>query len=869
MPSRLFTVLFIALLLFPWYLQAQDDPNPAPNLQSIASGAYIIPMDFDKQSTAYSDPDEGVDFIGFNMRAYGLVYRILAAGYEVKWVIRAGKNRGDADFSANVEMIHPTEALPSTEDFHTSVFLVDAQELLSVNECTGATEAPLDDLITEFENDVVVYRLLEEKELDVRYELSSPPRLAVLTDGITLGGPHIDLYEWADMPFSLLSSEAFFEDYSCYTFISQPHISFLTNNYVPSLIDYLTTGGNFLAHCISIPSFENQGFFLTTNGIDGDTGDDNVNFSYQYFNSDMPIMQFEGEVLEGLEGALNSFELDGGDWLPTTYQGILNQWDETILCARDWNGAPAGGNVIYMSGHGISSNDFPHYYDEIGNNPPETSFTQVWNLKRAFLNAAFIPGGIGYACAGADVCICEGESVTLGCENLSTETEYEWTPDDFLSCTDCPNPLASPPETLTYTMTSSTGCVADQITVVVDGNVSVDLQGEFSLACSGAGTVDLPISITGNLPVSFDILLDGVYLENVVATEAEILFEASIAGTYTIDNVQAEECSNSPTGSAILADAPVFAVELGADEVLCEGTTTNLTILNIDANATYEWSTGQGGTSIEVDTEGIYWVDASLGDCVDRDSINISVLNPASDFALPEQSTLCEFESVILSVPAQPGHVYDWSTGESGNQILVDSPGIYWVDANWQGCIWRDSTEVVVQALLPPLDLGEDVTDCARQTIELDASTQGAFTYLWQDGSTGSGYTVRDFGSYAVTVSDNCSQRVDQFNFIQETAEQSSAVLVPNAFSPDGNGVNDLFSARIAPGFEVRNFEFLVFDRWGKKLFETTEDQRGWDGTLQGEKLEMGVYVWYCRCEISFCEEWTSLFLKGNTTLIR
>ena len=73
-------------------------------------------------------------------------------------------------------------------------------------------------------------------------------------------------------------------------------------------------------------------------------------------------------------------------------------------------------------------------------------------------------------------------------------------------------------------------------------------------------------------------------------------------------------------------------------------------------------------------------------------------------------------------------------------------------------------------------------------------------------------------------------------------------VFVPNAFSPDGDGINDLFIPSIV-GNDERIHVFQVFDRWGEMIYETNNMQRGWDGRYRegGEILPTGVYVWKLR----------------------
>jgi len=90
-------------------------------------------------------------------------------------------------------------------------------------------------------------------------------------------------------------------------------------------------------------------------------------------------------------------------------------------------------------------------------------------------------------------------------------------------------------------------------------------------------------------------------------------------------------------------------------------------------------------------------------------------------------------------------------------------------------------------------------------------------------------------------------------------ARRSTELFVPNVFSPNDDGENDLFIAR---GTGIRNFKMVVYDRWGNKVFESEDIMQGWDGTFRGVKMNSAVFVYY----ILSGDEVIS---KGNVTLLR
>jgi gliding motility-associated-like protein len=95
-------------------------------------------------------------------------------------------------------------------------------------------------------------------------------------------------------------------------------------------------------------------------------------------------------------------------------------------------------------------------------------------------------------------------------------------------------------------------------------------------------------------------------------------------------------------------------------------------------------------------------------------------------------------------------------------------------------------------------------------------------------------------------------------------------IYVPNAFTPNGDGLNDLFNPK---GFGIVKYELNIYDRWGELMFHTTTFEEGWNGARQKKKdvsypliIEEGVYTWLINCTSVFGK---SHELKGHVTLIK
>jgi gliding motility-associated-like protein len=88
-------------------------------------------------------------------------------------------------------------------------------------------------------------------------------------------------------------------------------------------------------------------------------------------------------------------------------------------------------------------------------------------------------------------------------------------------------------------------------------------------------------------------------------------------------------------------------------------------------------------------------------------------------------------------------------------------------------------------------------------------------------------------------------------------------VFVPSAFSPDGDGYNDILYIN---GNNIIDLNFAIYNRWGQKVFESNDQSIGWDGTFKGESLAPDVFGYYMQCT---CDDGSQQFVKGNITLLK
>jgi len=162
------------------------------------------------------------------------------------------------------------------------------------------------------------------------------------------------------------------------------------------------------------------------------------------------------------------------------------------------------------------------------------------------------------------------------------------------------------------------------------------------------------------------------------------------------------------------------------------------------------------------------------------------------------------------------------------------------------------------------------VTSCLSQPLQ---GPPGYKYYLWSDGSTDSARTVDSAGTYWVQATGSCNSPVTVYSFTVTNGGEcdcNKVLFVPNAFTPNGDGQDDVFYPRCGSGIsQIKSFR--VYDRWGEVLFERenllpNDANNAWDGNYKGEKPKPDVFIWTVD---AVCEDGKVFSKKGNVTLIR
>lgn len=315
------------------------------------------------------------------------------------------------------------------------------------------------------------------------------------------------------------------------------------------------------------------------------------------------------------------------------------------------------------------------------------------------------------------------------------------------------------------------------------------------------------------------------YLWNTGATTSTL--SITNTGQYEVE-VSNSICS---VKDSINITIETLMLNLGNDSVFCADKSILLNATN--TGATYLWNNGSTAPTLIANTSGQYWVQVTKSPCKISDTINISVI-PYPNINLSNDTILCPNTSLTLSA-GSPATNYLWNNGATTQTINVTANGLYYVNASNFQCSKFDSINVT---FLNPINWEKNPNLCESLKYILNAGINNA-NYLWSTGETTQAIEIQQEGVYWIEVNKaNCTLR-DTLTLIGNLGE--GVIFIPNSFTPNADGLNDDFYIK---GEGVTEFNLMIFDRWGEKLFETSGFNAHWDGTYKGEIVKQDVYVW-------------------------
>ena len=195
---------------------------------------------------------------------------------------------------------------------------------------------------------------------------------------------------------------------------------------------------------------------------------------------------------------------------------------------------------------------------------------------------------------------------------------------------------------------------------------------------------------------------------------------------------------------------------------------------------------------------------------------------------------------------------------------MATASGTYFILIEDSCTTISDTINVIITNDAPTVDLGDDISICIGDEITLDATSNTANTYLWQNGTTTPTLIIDSEGKYIVTAFNDCGRGMD--SILVNLMDCNCYVSVPNAFTPNNDSKNDAFSSIIDGVCNFSNYQFMIFNRWGNLMFETTDITREWDGIYNNQAQPTDTYTWIIEYEL---ENGITEILKGRVLLLR
>jgi gliding motility-associated-like protein len=481
--------------------------------------------------------------------------------------------------------------------------------------------------------------------------------------------------------------------------------------------------------------------------------------------------------------------------------------------------------------------------------------------------------------AGGTLLTCAQTSVVL--QGLSTSTNLAWVwsgPGTFSA--NLPNVSVNLPGTYSASITAANGCTASASIQVIQNIAPPAAQASGGTITCSAPSITLS-GQSGASGASFSWAGPG----NFTATGAMPV--VGLPGVYLLTVTGANGCTATTT-TTVSSDQlpPVF--QLSGNTITCLSPSVVANASGFSSGTTFKWAGPGGfqqtGPAVSISNSGSYQVTAQgANGCTATQSLQIGVdtISPSIELEggmLTCRDSLAKIKAVLMPSSA----LLSWAGPQQFlpaiPEISVELPGLYTLTATASnGC--SAVQDFLLEEIVPDwtVSLGPDQTVWEGAFINLKAETllpkQDMADIQWQPGfpcadCLSQGFRVRDTMYVEVQIEDayGCVMR----DGVWINVRKRGAVYIPNVFSPDDDGENDVF--RVFAGNPATRIHFLrIYDRWGSQVFGqedfSPDELRGsWDGRYRGNVLQPAVFVWMLSIEY---EDGTLELLSGDVFLKR
>jgi gliding motility-associated-like protein len=481
----------------------------------------------------------------------------------------------------------------------------------------------------------------------------------------------------------------------------------------------------------------------------------------------------------------------------------------------------------------------------------------IWDNKGCNDTVCFIISGtplptititppIDTVCAGSGAVLQAGGGVS-----------YVWAPTNGLNCATCSSLTASPLTTTTYTVsgTDVNGCVnKDSITITVEPLPTIVLTAVNDTVCATQSTT---VTATGALTYNWTPVTSQLSSQ----TGSSVTVTPTVTTTYTVTGTDSHGCDSSSTITIYLAQPPTISVSATRTS-MCEGFSTTLMAAATNVTGPFTWQPVNITAPVITVTPTVtttYTVSApsGCGQAIATITINVNQL-PTTALSADVRNNCAPFCVQFRDKStSSSGNItqWAWNFGNGDSSLTRDPIYCYPKSGDFSitlttltdsGCSSTITEYNYITVYSHPdgaFTMSPQPTTILQSTIQFtDASTDayGLSYWQWNFGVPGNDtlnylenptYTYWDTGTFCaslvVTNQHGCTDTVTNCLVIDPVF----ALYIPSAFTPNGDGKNEVFKA---VGNDITSFEMYIFDRWGMQLFHSTDINDGWDGTYKG-----------------------------------
>ena len=330
-------------------------------------------------------------------------------------------------------------------------------------------------------------------------------------------------------------------------------------------------------------------------------------------------------------------------------------------------------------------------------------------------------------------------------------------------------------------------------------------------------------------------------------------------GTYYVKAV--DNCYNIFTDTIKVIVNPAPRLTFQNDTSIC----TNDSILLDAGNSfkNYLWSNGKTTSLIKVTLPGIYSVIATdSSGCKAADTFKLISNYLLPDLNFSKKSVYCLGQGDTIRIAGSFQSIF-WDNGSINPVRHVTAPGMYKVTVgNKNGCVTADSV-IITKLVTPSVNfLPADSTYCLDDKVLIKANINFS-QYLWSTNERTRSINISKAGLYTLVGTDEHGCLGTDSTKIK-LIPCPETIYFPNSFTPNNDGINDLFKPTIIP--PLAYYHFQIYNRYGQKVFETNNPHKGWDGRVNNADQNTGSFIWQCRYRFATKN---TLQQQGSFILIR